>query len=187
MVLRGILVRVLVLSSCSLAPRKESPSRQCPCRCSRSQREFVAIPRTVQDMVSMDTYARRGCVSEGPLRRYFNGAPFSFHFFSFLFFWWPSWVRYEPHLLLPRGRGMAARPHSAIHLQRQRDALVVVQSRAQLLLSALSSPSSGSPGQRPWIDAVMRNDVGDQPPMLSANLISGWPVLWLNLLRASPY
>ena len=145
MVLRGILVRVLVLSSCSLAPRKESPSRQCPCRCSRSQREFVAIPRTVQDMVSMDTYARRGCVSEGPLRRYFNGAPFSFHFFSFLFFWWPSWVRYEPHLLLPRGRGMAARPHSSIRRDRE-----TLSSLYSLVLNS-SSQLSHLPHQGPRV------------------------------------
>ncbi|KIN03840.1 hypothetical protein OIDMADRAFT_143327 [Oidiodendron maius Zn] len=162
-------------------------------RCSLAPRDRAQVANALadvpapSDMVSMDTYARRGCVSEGPLRRYFNG-PFSFLFISFLLVAIVGEIRAASPSTSGTGHG-GARPHSAIHSQRQRerDALVVVQSRAHLLLSALSSPSSGPPGQRPWIDAVMRNDVGDQPPMLSANLISGWPVLWLNLLRASPY
>ena len=191
MVLRGILVRVLVPSSCSLAPRERAQVANALADVpapSVSLWLYLVPYRTWSAWIRMhneDACQRDPC---GVISTVLPFLFFSFLLFSFLLVAVVGEIRAASPSASGKGHGGAPPfSHPLAETEREGDAPVVVQSHAHLLLSSLSSPSSGPPGKRPWIDAVMRNDVGDQPPMLSANLISGWPVLWLNLLRASPH
>lgn len=145
-VLRGILVRVLVLSSCSLAPRDRAQVANALADVpapSVSLWLYLVPYRTWSAWIRMhdeDACQRDPCGVISTVH---------FLFFSFLFFWWPSWVRYEPHLLLPRGRGMAARAPIQPSIRRDREKETLSSSYSLVLIS--SSQLSHLPHQGPRV------------------------------------